>query len=246
MKNELPFQPPKTREWNAKVFAMPRIPRSNKGYPDSLSEILRAVHDRIPKNTIIKIPGSNSNNSLEDLCITLRPMGFVYQNSPGSDWELSDEAQYWLESQDNIYLALYLNANIRFITELVDNLSQASNTRDILEIANDVYFLGWKGKSQIHDRLQWLRDLGLVEYQDHVQQYSVSTLGEKFLSVSNPVNPEALIINTDETTDEERVPVSDWALDLCNLSEQELQSRDPSIGYIPGNNNEIYQRSNRF
>ncbi|QQK80394.1 hypothetical protein HUG20_11155 [Salicibibacter cibi] len=247
MHNILPFQPPKSREWSAKVFAIPRIPRSNQGYPESLAKILHAVQIRTPKGSIITIPGSDSRKSLEELCITLRPTGLVYQNAPGSNWEIADEALYWLEHKDDLYLALYLNANIRFISELLNALIQRANTtKELLEIANNYYFLSWKGKAQIHDRLSWLRDLQLVEFKDHLNQYCISTLGEKLLSVAPPVNPEILSINTDETIDEEKLQVSDWALRLCDLSEHELQSRMPSIGYIPGNNHNIHQTINGY
>ncbi|MED5121614.1 restriction endonuclease [Priestia megaterium] len=234
-------QYPKPREWNVKVFAMPRIPRSIKGYPESLSIILRAVSEKTPKNSIIQIPGSEAKNSLEELCIRLRPMGFVFQNRPGSAWELSKEASYWLETKDEMYLASFLNANIRFISELLNSLLNVHTTKELLMIANNEYLLGWEGKSQVSDRLQWLRDLGLVEFKEFLQKYEITGSGKQLLSITSPVNPNSLTVNIDETVNEEKVPVSNWALNLCELSQEELQDRKTSIGYVPGNSNQIYQ-----
>nr|WP_318540372.1 hypothetical protein [Terribacillus saccharophilus] len=232
---------PESRDWNIKVFAMPRIPRSKLGYPESLRLILQAVKENTPKNTVINIPGSTTQNTLEELCIRLRPMGFVFQRKVGSTWELSSESNVWLENQDNIYLSSFLNANIRFISELLNELKEVHNTKEILSIANTKYLIGWKGKSQVNDRLQWLSDLGLVVYREYSNEYLLTELGCEFLNIFKPIDPNSIMIDTDNTKNEESVPVSDWALKLCELTSERLQARKTSIGYVPGKSNEIYQ-----
>lgn len=37
---------PKIRDWDTKVFSMPKIPRSSKGYAESLKMILNALKEK--------------------------------------------------------------------------------------------------------------------------------------------------------------------------------------------------------
>lgn len=68
---------PKIREWDIKVFSIPKIPRSSKGYPESLKTILNALKENKPYNKPINIEGSSRKDTLEKLFVFLRPIGIV-------------------------------------------------------------------------------------------------------------------------------------------------------------------------
>lgn len=68
---------PKSREWDIKVFSIPKIPRSSKGYPESLKTILNALKENKPYNKPINIEGSSRKDTLERLFTFLRPIGIV-------------------------------------------------------------------------------------------------------------------------------------------------------------------------
>ncbi|MGM0885887.1 MAG: hypothetical protein ACQEW5_02835 [Bacillota bacterium] len=223
---------PKQRKWEVKVFAMPNIPRGINRYQESLKIILNSLENNTPYNTVITIPGSDRKMTLDNLCVTLRPTGIVHNNNRG--WELSSEAKVWLESNDNLYLAAFLNANIRFFSEILSILQSPNKASEILNIANNDYKLNWKTKNEVNSRLKWLQDLGLVDYQDFTLKYSTTELGEKFLEIVGYVTPDELDTNIDTTLNETTIPISDWALKLLEMTELELTLRKTSIGYIAG------------
>ncbi|MCU5172555.1 hypothetical protein [Bacillus paranthracis] len=232
---------PKIRDWDTKVFSMPKIPRSSKGYAESLKMILNALKEKKTYNKIIYIDGSNRQDTLERLLIFLRPTGIVKKRLNG-DWEMSDEISKWLDTSDNLYLAAILNANIRFFSEILNILSKnPAQIQQIRDIALNDYKLPWKEKSEIHNRLGWLRDLDLINYEDFSYIYRITELGEKFLSSVGYFNHEDIVVNIDSTIPETEVPISEWALELCKLTDEEKIQRKNGIGYFPGNINTMHE-----
>ncbi|WP_262392295.1 hypothetical protein [Sporolactobacillus inulinus] len=103
------------------------------------------MKNKTPINTHITIEGSRSNNTLEQLYIRLRPTGFVKKLITG--WELSEEAEKWLISDDDLYLAAILSANIRYFSEILAVLRKGPITsRAIQDVASNEYKLSWKTK----------------------------------------------------------------------------------------------------
>ncbi|WP_242245350.1 hypothetical protein [Bacillus cereus group sp. BfR-BA-01330] len=232
---------PKIRDWDTKVFSMPKIPRSSKGYAESLKMILNALKEKKPYNKTIYIDGSNRQDTLERLLIFLRPTGIVKKKLNG-DWEMSDEISKWLDTSDNLYLAAILNANIRFFSEILNILSKnPAQIQQIRDIALNDYKLPWKEKSEIHNRLGWLRDLDLINYEDFSYIYRITELGKKFLSSVGYFNHEDIVVDIDSTIPETEVPISEWALELCKLTDEEKIQRKNGIGYFPGNINTMHE-----
>jgi predicted transcriptional regulator len=228
------FDPPIiNRSWETKVSAMPNIPRGEKGFPHSLRLILEKLKKVTPLNTKIQIDGSNSKNTLEDLLIPIRPSGIVKKISTG--WVTSEEIEYWLDTKDNLYLALILNGNIKFFSEILAFFKESPKTiKDIREYAALDYKLEWKSKSEILARLNWLKDLELVIYQDFSMTYSITELGIKFLGLSGFVKKEELEKQIDSTISENHITVSLWAEEICEISERDRDNRKTGLGYFPG------------
>ncbi|MCY7998586.1 hypothetical protein [Bacillus haynesii] len=230
---------PSIRSWETKVSAMPNIPRGEKGFQKTLKYILTELKNKTPINTSINIEGSRSKKTLEQLYIRLRPSGFVKKMVTG--WELSEEADKWLESGDNLYLAAMINANVRFFSEILAVLiKNPATSREVQDVASNEYKLSWKTKSEIHARLNWLKDLGLIEFEDFSLKYSISGSGEEFLKMVSYVQPEELKSYIDQTLDEKEVPMSTWALEMCKMNMNELRNRKIGMGYYPGGIQDIH------
>lgn len=224
---------PKPLEWEDKVFSMPNIPRGEEGLINVLRKFLLLVQSHESPAQIISIAGSESKITLNEVCIRLRPMKLVKKVLNG--WELTEESKRWLETQDNLYLAAVLCANIRFLGEILFYLDTPKKAKDLQEIAIRDYDLNWKTGSDINSRLVWLRQLGLVDFQEFSLLYSRTKLGEEFLNTISVTESVKIDYDYDETADEETIPVADWAIKLTDAVQDNQIVRKPSIGYIPGN-----------
>lgn len=228
---------PKAREWNAKVFSLPKIPRGEEGQPVVLRRILQSVIGKVPYSTRIKFEGSNSKATLDELCVWLRPVGLVYKD--GGTWEVSIEGKRWLDTEDDLYLTAIFCANVRFMAELLVRLNEPKKISELQQIAKEEYNLHLETNSEINNRLMWLRQLDLVEFTDYLLTYSLTEKGKEFAENIFYVKPDEIIIDTDPTINEIEIPVSNWGLEICQLTQEKLKTRKPSIGYIPGSISEV-------
>lgn len=234
---------PVNRPWDEKVFSMPNIPRGDKGILFILRDILEKVQAHSPSKEFLNYEGSSSRITLEEACVRLRPMRLVLKTANG--WEISQESKRWLETEDNLYLAAILCANIRFVGEVLYYLDTPRKSTDLKEIALRDYGLGWKTISDINSRLVWLRQLQLVDFQEFSLLYSITELGKEFLKTIKIVDAGQITHQEDDTAKEDSVEIAQWALACCNLDQQQLSTRKQTIGYIPGMisdfNNVIYE-----
>ncbi len=220
---------PKSLSWEMKSFSMPNIPRGTLGMKENLKVILEMVRNNISPSQKLSIEGSESKIDLGTACVRLRPMKLLLKTQTG--WVLSDEAQRWLDTGDELYLAAFLCARIKFLAEVLYYLDEPKTAAELQEIAINEYALTWKTTSDINSRLVWLRQLGLVEFQDFSLLYFLTDLGKEFVKNIEIVEPIKQDFSFDVTANEEQVEVSDWAIDFCaNLS----SDRKASIGYIVG------------
>ena len=65
---------PPNSSWDEKVFSMPNIPRGDIGLTCVLQKILEKVENGDSPAQIVKFEGSDSNTTLNELCVRLRPM----------------------------------------------------------------------------------------------------------------------------------------------------------------------------
>ncbi|WP_289285822.1 hypothetical protein [Parablautia intestinalis] len=220
---------PKSLSWEMKSFSMPNIPRGTLGMKENLKTILEMVRNNISPSQRLIIEGSECKIDLGTACVRLRPMKLLLKTQTG--WVLSDEAQRWLDTDDDLYLAAFLCARIKFLAEVLYYLDEPKTAAELQNIAINEYALTWKTTSDINARLVWLRQLGLVEFQDFSLLYFLTDLGREFVSNIEIVESIKQDFSFDETLNEGEVEVSEWALTFCsNLSGE----RKSSIGYIVG------------
>lgn len=239
-----PSEYPVHREWNAKVFSLPKIPRGDLGQPFILRGILKAIRDRIPYKTKMVFSGSTSDATLEQLCIWLRPIGIIYLE--GNIWRLSEEGEIYLESKDDLYLTSIYCANVRFTGEMLANLKEPKTLQELLDIANNEYHLNWETKSEVGNRITWFRQLNLVKFNDVNFTYGLTDAGEDFIRNIHYVNPKDIDTYQDTTKNETNIPVSEWAENLVDVNQEALTERKQTIGYIPGKITEVCETLNGF
>lgn len=227
-----PSEYPKNRLWDEKVFSMPNIPRGDDGLLFVLREILTKVRNHDNLHDLLAFRGSSSKITLDEACVRLRPMRLVSKINSG--WELTAESVKWLDSNDELYLAAILCANIRFVAELLYYLDTPRKSPELKEIAIREYGMGWKTLSDVNSRLVWLRQLGLVDYQEFSMLYSITEKGRAFLQNVQIVEPNQVIHQIDDTDKEEILHISTWVKEYCTIDQQQLATHRQTIGYIPG------------
>lgn len=232
---------PKALSWEMKSFSMPNIPRGTLGMKENLKTILEMVQNNVSPSQRLTIEGSESKIDLGTACVRLRPMKLLLKTQTG--WVLSDEAKKWLDTEDELYLAAFLCARIKFLAEILYYLDEPKTAAELQTIAINEYALTWKTTSDINARLVWLRQLGLVEFQDFSLLYFLTDLGKEFVKNIEIVEPIEQDFSFDETSNEEEVEVSDWAIDFC----ADLPSgRKSSIGYIVGDMKQFHSTISEF
>lgn len=220
---------PKSLSWEMKSFSMPNIPRGTLGMKENLKIILEMVQNNVSPSQRLSIEGSESQIDLGTACVRLRPMKLLLKTQTG--WVLSDEAKKWLDTEDELYLAAFLCARIKFLAEILYYLDEPKTAAELQNIAINEYALTWKTTSDINARLVWLRQLGLVEFQDFSLLYFLTDLGKEFVKNIEIVEPIKQDFSFDETLNEGEVEVSEWAINFCaNLP----SDRKSTIGYIVG------------
>ena len=220
---------PKALSWEMKSFSMPNIPRGTSGMKENLRVILEMVRNNISPSQRLSIEGSESKIDLGAACVRLRPMKLLLKTQNG--WELSEEAKKWLDTDDDLYLAAFLCSRSKFLAEILYYLDEPKTAAMLQDIAINEYKLAWKTKSDINARLVWLRQLGLVEFQDFTLLYFLTDLGKEFAKTIEIVEPIKQDFLFDETINESELKISNWAIGSCaNVS----KGRKTSIGYIVG------------
>ena len=224
-------------EWDDKVFTMPNIPKTNDGYIDALRIILNMVRENKPKETKLSFEGSNSKINLDEACVRLNPMKLVEKRETG--WKLPETSVKWLESEDNLFLASILCANIRFLAEVLFYLDIPRTSNELLSIAVSEYDMTWKSIQPLHKRLVWLRELELIDFHHFSLEYFITDLGKEFLKTVKVVEPSDVVRDFDKTINEDSIVISDWAREYYYNSKSNI--RRDTLGYFPGNISEIGQ-----
>ncbi|MDW8563786.1 restriction endonuclease [Staphylococcus shinii] len=225
----------KVRQWNSKVQAMPRIPRSqnSRGYVTSLIKILKAIESGKENNHIMDFEGSKSSNTLNHYCIRLRPIGIVEQKN--SKWYISEELIGWNDKNIGEIIPELLNAKVKYISEMLKFIQSPKKIKSVLEDAKKTYNMTWKDNSQVYDRLHWFMDLGMVKHISYEQSYVLTESGKAFLKKYPPVDSsEILRFTYDQTEEENEIIIPNYLEDTYQYEWSSYKERKNNIGYVPG------------
>ncbi len=226
-----------TKDWNDKVHSTPSIPGGKNVIVSNLKALLLAVQNGEPLDQVPQLEESNSKSTLNDLCVhQLSPMSFAKRKSDGK-WALTKEAELWLDSEDNLYLAAYFCANVKFFAEILFYLDSPKTSRELFNIAVNEYDMAWKITTTINNRLVWLRQFGLIEFQEFSLLYSITDKGKEFLKTVNPIMPENISHGEDDTLSEGEITLEDQF--ITYFKENKNSVRKTGFGYFPGKINEF-------
>ena len=228
---------PSVKGWNEKIFSTPSIPGGKNVIVSNLRKLLLAVHNNAPLDQVPELEESNSNNTLNRLCVhQLSPMRFVERSNDGK-WVVTKSAKIWLESEDELYLAAYFCANVKFFAEILFYLDSPKTSRELFNIAVNEYDLAWKIPTTINNRLVWLRQFGLIDFQEFSLLYSITDKGKAFLKTVNPIMPESISGSGDDTSDEDELILEEQF--ITYFCENKTAVRKVGFGYLPGKTNEF-------
>ena len=223
---------PQNNDWNDKINSTPSIPGGKDKLLNNLRLLLLEIKDSDEYNKVPDLEDSNSKSTLNDLCVhQLSPMRFVMRNKEGN-WVLGKEAETWLESEDDLFLAAYYCARVKFFSEILFYLDSPKTSRELFNIAVNDYDLSWKIVTTINNRLIWLRQFGLIDFQEFSLLYSITEKGKTFLKTVHPVMPDSILQGNDETESETDFTIDDPFLSF--YSENKTAVRKVGFGYLPG------------
>lgn len=183
---------PTPRTWCMKAQAAPNIPRGSMGMTGALRIILEDVASGKPQTSPVGIPGSDSEVTLGVCCQRLRPVGLV-RDKNGS-WSLSEEAEKWLSSKDDGYLAAVLCANTKYLGEILYLLQKPMKASMLQEIATTQYFMPWKkyypgGKAELISTLTaYIAFFEAPRTREEVEAFSTANYGIKPSSARSFLN----------------------------------------------------------
>lgn len=206
--------------WENKIFSVPHIPR-NKNFVESLYTYLEQAE----------------NNRLENkIALRLMTSGFLFKDKR-DNWKLTDISKELLSTKDENNLFKYINNTVIFFGEILFLLEQERlNIGALLTIANEEYsIINWKRKNQISNRLQWLTDLGLVEYISFENLYHLTEMGKAYLKEIEH-NFGSLKINEDKTIEYTELinNIPNWIW--------EIENKDMNrFGYLAGGNKQYFE-----
>ncbi|MBQ7874052.1 MAG: restriction endonuclease [Oscillospiraceae bacterium] len=228
---------PSAKDWSEKIHSTPSIPGGKNVVVSNLKKLLLAVQNNAPLDQVPQLEESNSKSTLNQLCIhQLSPMNFVERSSDGK-WLLTKCAKKWIESEDELYLAAYFCANVKFFAEILFYLDSPKTSRELFNIAVNEYDMAWKITTTINNRLVWLRQFGLIEFQEFSLLYSITDKGKAFIKTVNPIMPESISHSGDETLSEDELVLDEQF--ITYFRENKTSVRKVGFGYIPGKINEF-------
>jgi Restriction endonuclease len=145
--------------------------------------------------------------------------------------EPTDALARWSETGDPLLLASTFHDRVQFFGELASFLAEPRTSAEIRRYAEQAYRIRWKTLDQIHRRLVWLRELGLVQM-NFDQRYVLLDAGRDWISSVAIEPPLQIAIARTELTLER--PPNDLAIALADLDDAGLASRRVPLGYIIG------------
>lgn len=222
-----PMEYPKFSDYSFHAQSSPNIPVGSAGMIETLRTILDVLKNGQSLDDFISIEGSTAKLSLGEACLALSPCGLVVKTAEG--YTPSAEADRWIDTGDNSYLAACLASRCKFFSGMIDVLGTPKTSGELRLMANAEYGMSWTKKSEVQRRLKWARELGLVEYREYEGcRYVRTPLGDQWVSQIE-VEPKGVLeesasLNWDEP--------SNWAVDFALHAKQ--SDRSDSIGFFAG------------
>ncbi|UXR32868.1 restriction endonuclease [Staphylococcus simulans] len=221
----------KAIEWEDKYNALPRLPRGENGYIETLKIIFSLINSKKALDYKVKIPGSEASHQLSYYIQLLKHYDFFVTSSDGTlavNTNLTNLDETTLSKE----IAEIFSEKIKYFSEMLEFLKTSKSTKGILEDAKENYNMTWKQKGQIHERIAWLSDMNLIDSMSFKQQYVINKFGEQFL-IDHPPTPPIDIKKYiyDKTENEKEIELPNW---LSEWNFNTSKDKKDTLGYIPG------------
>lgn len=216
--NELP----PVRLWADRASAMPYVAGGGENQIESLRTLLTDVLDRPDAGDVVAAVDRT------------RPTGVV-ERSGRSRWRVTEAGLLWLENREDVFLVGVLHASIKFVGELLYQVSlQTMAHSDLVEVARTEYDLIWTSPDQVRRRTTWLRCAGLLElrFDNYLE---ITEAGRGFLPrlALRPPNSELESTGSEVPAAEIIPPSGLIAQALGGLDDDALRGRRRLIGFLP-------------
>ena len=114
---------------------------------ESLRTILDVLKRGQSLDDAISIEGSTAKLSLGEACLALSPCGLVVKTPEG--YIPSAEAERWIDTGDNSYLAACLASRCKFFSGMIDALGTPKTSGELRLTANAEYGMSWGKKGEV-------------------------------------------------------------------------------------------------
>lgn len=115
-----PMEYPKFSDYSFHAQSSPNIPVGSAGMIETLRTILDVLKSGQSLDDFISIEGSTAKLSLGEACLALSPCGLVVKTAEG--YTPSAEADRWIDTGDNSYLAACLASRCKFFSGMIEVL----------------------------------------------------------------------------------------------------------------------------
>lgn len=221
--------------WNERDPVLGNIKGDRSYTLENLARLLELVGEGAHKEHVITWPDSDAETTVGAAIRPIANSGLLSRE--GAEIHLSTHGRRWLVERNPEHLIAIFHAHVRFIGEILNELSQKSmSTPALLKIARERYSFGWSTASPVFSRTKWLQAAGLVNSFSH--KTHLNDKGRDFLARLEVYEPE---VDVSSPTDLQPAP---GAIEtrISRLSQdQKVRSRAGSL-YIPGvksNNGQI-------
>jgi hypothetical protein len=225
-------------DWSIRSGAMPSLPGSNTEWVNQLASLLELVKDdefNDPQQTVTAPNGKTVQ--LQWYCNQLSPAGLLTK-TPGQGIQLTPYASVWLEGRSEDFLARTFHRHLRYVGELLGHLSDSpQSTRELFDLANEEYRLGWKTHDPVHRRVKWLTGLGFIGQSDDLK-HALTEPGRQLLESLSIEDPKRLWPNLHDPVQVELPPAGPEVgklLEHLATAESAHDSRRHVVSYIPSN-----------
>lgn len=227
------FPPP--LDWSARAGAAPYLPGGPKGIIENLAALLGDIADNPLLDRSVLLPAVGTSVPLRKIASALGTCGLFTRESRPARLNLTEDARYFLESADELYLFAVLHANVRFMGEVLAHVGGGITHEQLQEIAASQYALHWASLDQVRRRVYWLRATGLVEFWTNNKIVSTPR-GRKLLEQLELVDPDALPHRRIEPPGRVELPAppAPLAARLAETDQAALLSRKRPMGYVAG------------
>ncbi|MGD8166664.1 restriction endonuclease [Herbiconiux sp. P16] len=194
---------------------MPALPGGTANWLPTLGALVNSLVASGPVDASVTVTvADGSSRPASYYADQLSPAGLIARHVDGTIG-VSELAARWSALPTNELLLGILHRHVRFVGEALAEFSDGSLTvRELHEIANKKFKLGWKSLDQVRRRTSWLSVLGFIE-ESFDLTHAITVSGRRVLSMLTLEDPLTL-----------------WQTPTDPLASQPIKPAGPAVGQL--------------